>query len=875
MLWTLVIATIIGFLASVSIAEFAQLQLLALPVTIKDWQKFSFVSIAIVIISLLVQRYIIQNLSIYQSVIIKFLTILFIFFITLIASCSYGIYHYFVYQQTLIKQPVTVNATIRPLQISDTISDTVNSENDTIDIGNGYSRHAWQLLSIDDENLSKNFKLPVNILVTANTAKNPDWQLPLNQLQPNQQIMVKLALQPIQQQLEKLPVNAKTLDIGFDEKLWLRQRQIQAKAQLISIDSDTISLSKENNTLQKIEQVRWQLRQNLQQSLYENLRNSHENSANSTNESIANYAILLGLLTGDKALMNSELKNLYQVTGISHLLAISGPHVLMLASMVSFWVVLLIKLCLPKLLRYLPSQLCVLWVSVVVAGFYALLVGFEIPAQRTFFMLLLLTFSKQLLININIYRLLAMVGLLMMWLDTTAVMQAGFWLSFVAVALLVKFSEITDNSMNADNFIDEIRQQSWQLFKLQLWLFVLMMPMVVWFFGKISLLSVLVNLFAVPFLGLVIVPLDMLAGILSLMPMVGEWLGGAVWSLLAWSLGIFHAVLVWLLNAGFAKQLFISLYASQLWLFALVAVVLASRGVLSKWLLVPLLATVVVVGVGFREKTEQKPMLVVLQQSRISIQLFIAGKHTWLILSDNEILEKTQKSTSYHHATLVNQHIQPLLAKYQINRLTGVIAQTPSPLLNNIVQDLANHVMIQQYWLAGANPLKPLTDIDNQPLKYDKISPKNCQVGQNWQISDITVKAVTGWQLDLSSEQLSDSQRLPMQTCFIQINKQFSHKNYQALISAGRSRLPMQMSDKLCLIEPVNLLINPYQMHVEQTWLQILQPNIIHVLTGRYDSQHLTESSEFALLNLKMANKNQAVDIVQADKVGDVVYHFD
>lgn len=85
--------------------------------------------------------------------------------------------------------------------------------------------------------------------------------------------------------------------------------------------------------------------------------------------------ILLGLLTGDKSLMDSDIKNLYQVTGISHLLAISGPHVLMLASIVALLLCWLVRQWLPTVLCRLPSRLLVLWVSVVVAAGYACFVG--------------------------------------------------------------------------------------------------------------------------------------------------------------------------------------------------------------------------------------------------------------------------------------------------------------------------------------------------------------------------------------------------------------------------------------------------------------------------------------------------------------------
>ena len=126
-----------------------------------------------------------------------------------------------------------------------------------------------------------------------------------------------------------------------------------------------------------------------------------------------------------------------------------------------------------------------------------------------------------------------------------------------------------------------------------------MMPVVVWFFGKIAVLDIAVNLFAVPLLGGVIVPLDMLAGVLSLLPF-GQSLSGAVWALAAWLLGGFHAVLHGLLAHGFAKQVFIALTPSQLLLCALMVGLWLARGLLPRLLVVPLFALVLVIGMTRR-----------------------------------------------------------------------------------------------------------------------------------------------------------------------------------------------------------------------------------------------------------------------------------
>ena len=47
---------------------------------------------------------------------------------------------------------------------------------------------------------------------------------------------------------------------------------------------------------------------------------------------LQNKGLLLALLTGDESLLNDEIKNQFKELGISHLLAISGPHVLILLS---------------------------------------------------------------------------------------------------------------------------------------------------------------------------------------------------------------------------------------------------------------------------------------------------------------------------------------------------------------------------------------------------------------------------------------------------------------------------------------------------------------------------------------------------------------
>jgi competence protein ComEC len=438
----------------------------------------------------------------------------FIFLLTLMFSVSYGLYHYKRYENALLSSAVTVDAIVEAHQISDTVSQMSPLSNDNALIGNGFIKQILQVRVDKGGNSyasSATPQPPLTALISANIKDNPDWEATLSQLRPGMQLNVKLQLEPIAKpKPTSLPSNAKPLMLGFDEAQWLRQRGVQAKG--VIIDIEKMSLREFNPSHVKdlmviaVEKLRWQLRQKILDNLHTTLLKQSTSILNAKNTEIAqsasqsasqssgqstiqSHAILLGLLTGDKSLMDSDLKNRYQITGISHLLAISGPHVLMLASIVSVFVLWIFKWLAPQLLVKLPSSLLVLWVSVVMAGFYALLVGFEIPAQRTFWMLLLLTLSKQLLVNFSAYRLLAWVALGMIWLEPTAVGQAGFWLSFVAVVLLLKFSETigtvsaaeinnvsqllapTARSDVLSGFVKIISYQFKALLKLQIWLF--------------------------------------------------------------------------------------------------------------------------------------------------------------------------------------------------------------------------------------------------------------------------------------------------------------------------------------------------------------------------------------------------------------------
>lgn len=850
----------------------------------------------------------------------------FIFLLTLMLSASYGLYHYKRYENALLPSPLTVDAIVESHQISDTVSQMSPLSNDNALIGNGFIKQILQVRVDKDGDADASSAIPqppLTALITANIKDNPDWESTLLQLRPGMQLNVKLQLEPIAQpKPTSLPSNAKPLMLGFDEAQWLRQRGVQVKGMIIGIEKT--SLREFNPPPVKdrmaiaIEQLRWQLRQKILANLHTTLLKQSTSIVNAKNNDIAqsasqssiqsaiqSHAILLGLLTGDKSLMDSDLKNRYQVTGISHLLAISGPHVLMLASIVSVFLLWLVKWLAPQLLVKLPSSLLVLWVSVLMAGFYALLVGFEIPAQRTFWMLLLLTLSKQLLVNFSAYRLLAWVALGMIWLEPTAVGQAGFWLSFVAVVLLLKFSETigtvsaaeinnvsqllapTARSDVLSGFVKIISHQFKALLKLQIWLFFWMLPIVVWFFGKVSVIGILVNLLAVPFLGLVVVPLDMLAGVVSWLPVVGDWLSQIIWSMLTTLLNLFHFLLNQLIDTGVAKQSFFALSQTQLALCLFIALLGLLKGLLPKMLMLPLAILLILLPLQQRSLSNNKPTLAVGDNPKLVISLLKKGDNSWLILSDNQVKAtqadksnflKTKQAISNVAAneeisSLLNRDIYPLLANQQVHRLTGVISQTPSVRVNELVQQLATHVPVKVYWLAGYDVEHSRLDVTDKAVSasFRAITPRSCQTAQRWQQDGLEITAMSGWHLDLA---LTDEQKLATQTCYIYIRfMPLTSKTYDVLMLAGNSDIPMQMTEKLCTVSATHLLIQPYTLSIKPSWLALTKPSLLHVVTGAYKLQKLGEDSQLSLASWSVDKPaDHPFEVLYADQVGAVIY---
>ncbi len=215
--------------------------------------------------------------------------------------------------------------------------------------------------------------------------------------------------------------------------------------------------------------------------------------------------LISALSIGDRSRIPRPLWRVLQRTGTSHLVAISGLHVGLVAGLALF-LVRALWCRLGSLALRLPAPAAGALAAIAWALVYAALAGFSVPTQRALVMVTVGLGALLLRRRTQPFRALSTALLAVVLLDPFCVLAAGFWLSFGAVGLLVYTL--------AYRTIPSPAWLRWS--RVQLYIAVGLAPLVIGWFQQASLVSPLVNLVAVPWLTLVLVPLSLVCALLLL-----------------------------------------------------------------------------------------------------------------------------------------------------------------------------------------------------------------------------------------------------------------------------------------------------------------------------------------------------------------------
>lgn len=230
---------------------------------------------------------------------------------------------------------------------------------------------------------------------------------------------------------------------------------------------------------------------------------------------LSQQGLILALLTGDKSLLPQAITQQFQRLGLSHLLAISGPHVLLLAWMLCCCIHGLIRVYQTPIYLILPKPYLLLLPFLLALMLYSAYAGFEIPVLRTLLMWCGVSLTVLLKQAIHALAILISSAVILLLFDPLSILSAAFWLSYVACFILLLIYQRSSIKQVAvtHNIWQKICLYISELTQIQGKIFLALLPLVVIFFQQTTWMAPLSNVLFLPCLSLLIVPLNILAAL--------------------------------------------------------------------------------------------------------------------------------------------------------------------------------------------------------------------------------------------------------------------------------------------------------------------------------------------------------------------------
>lgn len=207
--------------------------------------------------------------------------------------------------------------------------------------------------------------------------------------------------------------------------------------------------------------------------------------------------IIIALCLGIRNYITPEQWNIFQATGTSHLVAISGLHI-GLASGFFYFLTQWIWRRFTVLIHTLPVQQAAALGGLIGGFLYSLLAGFSIPTQRALIMISVLMLATLYRRNSGPWHAFSLALLLSLSIDPLASLSESFWLSFGAVFFI--FYITTYRISFGKNLWDRMGKIQWAVT-------LGLIPITFLFFQQTSLVSFPANLIAIPWVSFLVIPL--------------------------------------------------------------------------------------------------------------------------------------------------------------------------------------------------------------------------------------------------------------------------------------------------------------------------------------------------------------------------------
>ena len=201
-------------------------------------------------------------------------------------------------------------------------------------------------------------------------------------------------------------------------------------------------------------------------------------------------ALLRGLLLADRSLIDSNTKEYYINAGVVHVLAVSGLHV--------GFIVLIFLILFGRLNLYFRS-----FITIIGLFFFMLLTGMPPSVVRASVMSMILVIALLTSRSTNLYNSLSFAALIILIFSPKELFNPGFQLSFAAVlsiAVIYPYIEKFVKALRVNNILKNLML----IMGLSLSAQIGTIPFTLYYFGKLSLISLFANLVVIPLIGVIV-----------------------------------------------------------------------------------------------------------------------------------------------------------------------------------------------------------------------------------------------------------------------------------------------------------------------------------------------------------------------------------
>ncbi len=330
------------------------------------------------------------------------------------------------------------------------------------------------------------------------------------------------------------------------------------------------------------------------------------------------YGVAQALLIGYRNELDADIVQAYTNTGVVHIIAISGLHLG------------LIYVSLLQLLKWLPrrrwAEMLKALLLIAVLWAFSLLTGASASVLRSAVMFTTIAIGQFVIgRHSNIYNTLAAAAFLLLCYDPFFLVDAGFQLSFLAVAgIVLCYRPLYDLWMIRNKWLDKL----WQMAAVSLAAQAFTWPVCLLYFHQFPNYFLLANIVAVPLSTLLLYG-EIVLMMIAEAPLVAGWVGKA----LEWGIFAMNTMIQWIDGIPGAVINGIAMNVTQMFLLYAITIAVVTAWLLKRkpslWWALALTAVFVSYGAVRRICWQRQRLLVIYNLPKLTVVEYVEGRESW------------------------------------------------------------------------------------------------------------------------------------------------------------------------------------------------------------------------------------------------------